>query len=285
MAFIPSSYLVETSSRQVGAAAAISRLHALDVNAAAHDVQTPMPDHGSSFSHHALTLSSDDLADALSGPQAYQTFEPQVNVPALAAFAFVTAVFGLLQIRINLVQSAANRRTVALDNLRQVKSLQLSADDFAPAAADAAEGGASDTNDNDEKTERSKRVAAASVRAALDEYEAALREELSLRQIVPGVRIVAPGDPRSAEADLAAARQFLGLEVNDAGELVTPVGETNGTSTDAVQMSGKSKEEEEGEEGMSTGSKAVLLAVAMLQLGLLYLLSFDPMKATDVVFN
>ena len=36
---------------------------------------------------------------------------------------------------------------------------------------------------------------------------------------------------------------------------------------------------------MSTGSKAVLLAVAMLQLGLLYLLSFDPMKATDVVFN
>ena len=45
------------------------------------------------------------------------------------------------------------------------------------------------------------------------------------------------------------------------------------------------KEGEEGEEGMSTGSKAVLLAVAVLQLGLLYLLSFDPMKATDVVFN
>ena len=292
MAFIPSSSLVQTSSRQVGAAAAISRLQALDINAA-HDVPMPISDHGSSsFSHHALTLSSDDLADALSGPQAYQTFEPQVNVPALAAFAFVTVVFGLLQIRINLVQSAANRRTAALDNLRQVKSLQLSADDFAPAdadATDASDGGASAANsdDNGEKSDRSRRVAEASVRAALDEYEAALREELRLRQIVPGaVRIVAPGDPRSAEADLAAARQFLGMEINDAGELVTPVAETDGTSTAAaVQRSSKSKEGEEGEEGMSTGSKAVLLAVAMLQLGLLYLLSFDPMKATDVVFN
>lgn len=274
MAFIPSSSLVGTFSRQVGAAA-ISRLQALHANAA-HDV-LGVSSSDSSFSHHALTLSSDDLADALSGPQAYQTFEPQVNVPALAAFAFVTVVFGLLQIRINMVQSAANRRTAALDNLRQVKSLQLSADDFAP--ADATDAGANE----DEKTDRSRRVAEVSVRAALDEYEAALREELSLRQIVPGVRIVAPGDPRSAEADLAAARQFLGLEINDAGELVTPVGEAEDAA--AVQMSSSSKKEGEEGEGMSTGSKAVLLAVAMLQLGLLYLLSFDPMKATDVVFN
>ena len=287
MAFIPSSSLVQTSSRQVVGAAAISRLQALSIHAAAHDVLVSSSD--SSFSHHALALSSDDLADALSGPQAYQTFEPEVNVPALSAFAFVTVVFGLLQIRINLVQAAANRRTAALDNLRQVKSLQLSADDFALADADASDGGASaaSNDDNDEKSDRSRRVAAASVRAALDEYEAALREELRLRQIVPGaVRIVAPGDPRSAEADLAAARQFLGMEINDAGELVTPVAETDGTRTAAaVQRSSKSKEGEEGEEGMSTGSKAVLLAVAVLQLGLLYLLSFDPMKATDVVFN
>ena len=277
MAFIPSSSLVDASSRHFGAAA-ISRLQALDVNAA-HDVLA-VSSSDSSFSHHALTLSSDDLADALSGPQVYQTFEPQVNVPALSAFAFVTVVFGLLQIRINMVQSAANRRNAALDNLRQVKSLQLSADDFA-AAADAADADA-DTN-CDETTDRSRRVAEASVRAALDEYEAALREELSLRQIVPGVRIVAPGDPRSAEADLAAARQFLGLEINDAGELVAPVADAEDAAV--VQMSSSSKKEGEEGEGISTGSKAVLLAVAMLQLGLLYLLSFDPMKATDVVFN
>ena len=281
MAFIPSSSLADTFGRQVGAAAAISRFQALHANPA-HDA-LGVSSSDSSFSHHALTLSTDDLAEALSGPQTYQTFEPEVNVPALAAFAFVTVVFGLLQIRINGVQSAADRRKTALDNLRQVKSLQLSADDFASADADdATEGGESD---NEEKADRSRRVAEASVRAALDEYEAALREELGLRQIVPGVRIVAPGDPRSAEADLAAARQFLGLEINDAGELVTPVGETNGT-TAAVQMGSASKKEGEvGKEGMSTGSKAVLLAVAMLQLGLLYLLSFDPMKATDVAFN
>ena len=110
----------------------------------------------------------------------------------------------------------------------------------------------------------------------VDEYEAALREELSLRQIVPGVRIVAPGDPRSADsADLAAARQFLGLDINDAGEVV-PI--EKGT---VVPRNTEGDVGEEGkEEGMSTGSKAVLLAVAVLQLGLLYLLSFDPMAAT-----
>ena len=219
----------------------------------------------SSFSHQpfgTLLTASDDLSAALTAPAPYQTFEPVVNVPALGAFAFVTVVFGLLQLRINQVQNAAERRKAALESLRVVKSLQLGADEFS--AADDIDDGRSS-------------ISEARVRAALDEYEAALREELSLRQIVPGVRIVAPGDPRSAEADVAAARQFLGLDINDAGEVV-PVKEGA-----AVQRSTGNEGEEGGGgkgEGMSTGSKAVLLAVAVLQLGLLYLLSFDPMAAT-----
>ena len=218
----------------------------------------------SSFSHQpfgTLLAASDDLSAALTAPAPYQTFEPVVNVPALGAFAFVTVVFGLLQLRINRVQTAAERRKAALESLRVVKSLQLGADDF---SADVG-----DTKSADRPS-----ISEASVRAALDEYEAALREELGLRQIVPGIRIVAPGDPKSAEADLAAARQFLGLDINDAGEVV-PIAE--GT---AVQRSTGNENEEEGEKGMSTASKAVLLAVAVLQLGLLYLLSFDPMAAT-----
>ena len=236
----------------------------------------------SSFSHQpfgTLLTASDDLSAALTAPAPYQTFEPQVNGPALGAFAFVTVVFGLLQLRINQVQNAAERRKAALESLRVVKSLQLGADDFSAATDDDGEdsGDRGEVAGTDTKpADRSRGISEASVRAALDEYEAALREELSLRQIVPGVRIVAPGDPRSADsADLAAARQFLGLDINDAGEVV-PI--EKGT---VVPRNTEGDVGEEGkEEGMSTGSKAVLLAVAVLQLGLLYLLSFDPMAAT-----
>ena len=91
------------------------------------------PSSFSSFSHQpfgTLLAASDDLSAALTAPAPYQTFEPVVNVPALSAFAFVTVVFGLLQLRINRVQTAAERRKAALESLRVVKSLQLGADDF-----------------------------------------------------------------------------------------------------------------------------------------------------------
>ena len=262
MAFLPSSAVRR----------APGRIASTRIQAAAHDVLLTSS-HSSSFSHQpfgTLLAASDDLSAALTAPAPYQTFEPVVNVPALSAFAFVTVVFGLLQLRINQVQTAAERRKAALESLRVVKSLQLGADDFAAAAKDVDE----EVDDTGTKPAGRSSISEASVRAALDEYEAALREELGLRQIVPGIRIVAPGDPKSAEADLAAARQFLGLAINDAGEVV-PIAE--GT---AVQRSTGNENEEEGEKGMSTASKAVLLAVAVLQLGLLYLLSFDPMAAT-----
>ena len=274
MAFLPSSAALGKARGRPSVVASTR------TQAAAHDVLLASS-HSSSFSHQpfgTLLAASDDLSAALTAPAPYQTFEPVVNVPALGAFAFVTVVFGLLQLRINRVQTAAERRKAALESLRVVKSLQLGADDFAAAAKDVDE----EVEDTATKPAgRSRGISEASVRAALDEYEAALREELNLRQIVPGViRIVAPGDPKSAEADLAAARQFLGLGINDAGEVV-PIAE--GT---AVQRSTGNENEGGGgegggkEEGMSTASKAVLLAVAVLQLGLLYLLSFDPMAAT-----
>ena len=138
--------------------------------------------HSSSFSHQpfgTLLAASDDLSAALTAPAPYQTFEPVVNVPALGAFAFVTVVFGLLQLRINRVQTAAERRKAALESLRVVKSLQLGADDFS-AAADVDE----EVVDVDTKPAGRSSISEASVRAALDEYEAALREEVAA--VLPG---------------------------------------------------------------------------------------------------
>lgn len=84
---------------------------------------------------------------------------------------------------------------------------------------------------------------------------------------------------------MAAARQFLGLDITESGEVV-PVDDSTKSEVSTTTATGRKGEEQQEEEGgMSNGSKAVLLAVAMLQIGLLFLLSFDPMKATDVVFN
>lgn len=91
-----------------------------------------------------------------------QEFEPIVNVPAATAFLLIAVVFTLLQLRINAVSSAAKKRSEALDALRIVESLQLSGDDA------------------------KERPGELQVVSAKREYEDALRNELSLRTIIPG---------------------------------------------------------------------------------------------------
>ena len=126
-----------------------------------------------------------------------------------------------------------------------------------------------------------------------------MEEELSLRTIIPGVRIVAPNDPKRTEADVAAAKQFLGLDL-DADELVESIdkkqqkkadlSDTSRNSKDNILLQSRrrfdgkaenqvSKETEEGD-GFSIGAKAVLLVVAITQIALLVFLSFDPMTTT-----
>jgi len=126
-----------------------------------------------------------------------------------------------------------------------------------------------------------------------------LEEELSLRTIIPGVRIVAPNDPKRTEADVAAAKQFLGLDL-DADELVESIDKKQQKKADLSDTSRNSKDnillqsrrrfdgkaenkvskEAEGGDGFSIGAKAVLLAVAITQIALLVFLSFDPMTTT-----
>ena len=152
-------------------------------------------------------------------------------MPALGSFLIILLVFSLLQWRISAVEKAAGRRKEALEQLRVVKSKELSS------VGDA-------------------RPDAEMVSNALREYENALNEEKSLRTVVPGVRIVAPNGPaENSYEDIAAAKQFLGVDLEP----------------------GREKEEER--TGLSTGAVAVLAVVALSQLGLLYMLSFDPMGA------
>lgn len=199
------------------------------------------------FSSHS-TLS--DAAMVSQVPS--QTFEPVVNMPAVFAFLFISVVFSLLQIRISGINRAAGRRSEALQILREVKSIQLSASDLS--------GEESRPSKND-------------VARALAEYEKALREELDLRTVIPGVRIVAPNDPKGQEDDLRAVRQFLDMDISEGGEIVPIASDITEEEPSSVVKSQ--------ETGMSSGSKAVLAAVALVQVLLLVLLSFDPMTADN----
>lgn len=158
-------------------------------------------------------------------------FEPVVNIPALGSFLFIAIVFSFLILRVRAVEQAVERRKAALSDLRQVKSAELSS------------------------SSAETRPDADTVKRALQEYQDALKSEDELRTLIPGVRVVAPNQPAGAnEEDVAAARQFLGIDLDSAP-----------------------KEEEE-KKGLSTGSVAILAVVALSQIALLYMLSFDPME-------
>lgn len=169
-------------------------------------------------------------------------------------------------------RDASERRTEALSTLRQVKSAQL------------------------DSTESSPKISQEEVAKAVEAYKFALEEELTLRTIIPGVRIVAPNDPKREEADIAAAKQFLGIDLNIEDRSID---DNDGNVTDDVK---KSKEElllqsrrrfdnkngveaRKEDEGMSVASRGLLLAVAALQIALLVFLSFDPMTADNVFTN
>lgn len=230
------------------------------------------------------------------------TFEPQVNAPALGSFLFIAVVFSLLQIRINQVGDAASRREEALKQLRKVKSAQLST---IPSTSDEADASSSSTipitttapTTNDDSAPI-KAPSTSEVKAALQAYEDALKEELNLRTIIPGIRIVAPNDAQRREEDIAAAKQFLGwdLALEDDQDVESTKVEGTGKEESAEEYNKRlllqSRRRFDGEEksastssegeGFGNGAKAILLTVALSQILLLVVLSFDPMTANNV---
>ncbi len=179
-----------------------------------------------------------------------QEFEPIVNVPALSSFLIISVVFGLLQLRINSVSQATKRRSEALESLRKVESLQLS------------------TSDVDRPTEDD-------VARAKAAYENALTDELNLRTIIPGVRIVAPNDPKRDEEERAAAKRFLGWTDEDLG-----IDEYEKELSD--QATSANSQEKEGE-GLSTSANFLLALVGSTLIALLWTLSLDPMTASQAL--
>lgn len=176
-------------------------------------------------------------------------FEPILNVEAASSFVVIGIVFTLLQLRINAVSNAAKRRSLALEELRKAESLQLSASDVG-------------IDPSDRPTEND-------VTYAKKEYEDALKEEMNLRTILPGVRIVAPNDPKRDEEERAAAKRFLGWGSAEFGDE---------PGDDDMQLEESSNGNDTQEKGISNSAKLILFGVgSMLLVLLLWTLSFDPM--------
>ena len=207
---------------------------------------------------------------------------------------------------------AAKRRQEALTVLRQVKAEQLDSSSFGSNTTQ--ERSNNDSNDQSKVSEDSETndIMNEKVRNAIKAYENALKEELNLRTILPGIRIAAPNDATRREEDIAAAKQFLDWDIL-LDEEDASVGSGSNSNTDGkeekmdsdetrkmrllmqsrrrfdgkdnqnISTSTSSSSENEGTTGtMSNGAKAILLTVALSQIALLFLLSLDPMSANNV---
>jgi len=198
----------------------------------------------------------DEMPSSLStlGIETIQTFEPVVNYPALVSFLVIAVTFGLLQLRMNRVQSASVRRNNALKTLRQAKAMQLSSSDAG-------------MQEND-------------VYNALSEYKNALTREENLRTIVPGVRIAAPNNPENSEDDIKYAKLYLGWDLSvEENDERSQSRQTSNQNT--IQRNNMSIDDKD----MPLGAKLTLGIVGASQLGLLCLFSFDPMTSGDIFGN
>ncbi len=209
------------------------------------------------------------------------------------------------------LRDASTRREEALSFLRQVKSEQL--DLSFRSSSNTNTNSSSSSSDNEQvMTKEQANENNDKVKDAIKAYETALKEELNLRTIIPGVRIVAPNDASRREEDIAAAKQFLGWDIDilDADERndrsSTGGSDDNNFENDDEQKQQlqrmernkklmQSRRRFDGEEGntstsptksenqpMSNGAKAILLTVVATQIALLGLLSLDPISANNV---
>ena len=188
-----------------------------------------------------VCLSMMAAADAQPPPMTTTEFEAVVNTPALGAFLFIVVVFGLLQLRINSVTSAVEKRQDALDGLRQVKAKELSS-----LGAD--------------------RPSPEQLENAMALYKDAIDEEERLRTVGPGIRIVAPGVINNSPENVSAAKQFLGVDLQS----------TDNNDDDKEDDDDARKKGAAGS-GLPPMAVGVLVLVGLSQLALLYFLSFDPM--------
>jgi len=239
-----------------------------------HNVEPNTNSYTTNVEHCVDTVKFDFFSDKLSGSntnigmlvsanpsgiEEIKSFDPIINVPALSSFLLIFVVFSFLQLRINDIGKAVERRNLALQQLRDEKSNQLA--------------GVSMFIDDGVKT-------------AKDEYANSLQMEEDLRTILPGIRIAAPNRPDFDDENVAAASLFLGLDLRskygDDDENDKDDNKKINNSNDIKNANNNDSEESNMLKGFSGGAIAVMLLVATSQIALLCLLSFDPMKASDV---
>ena len=198
-------------------------------------------------------------------------FEPVLNVEAASSFFIIVVIFTLLQIRVAAISSAAQRRSNALLELRNAESLLLSGGGQEIASI-------SDYDKSDAQSDNhigSSNRYASLVTAAKKEYEDALRAEMELRKIAPGIRIIAPDDPRRNEEERAAAKRFLGWGSEEFGDIdTTPI---TATGNKSLGVDEAKRGTNDNAKALSNSSKIILVGVASMLIVLLYTLSFDPM--------
>jgi hypothetical protein len=212
----------------------------------------------------------------------------------LSIFVVITLVFGFLQWRVAAIGTAVDRRTRALQKLRRIKAMELSGDLLNVDYAYSKELNLSNNNDDDDDATvidnyYRNQVAEknnARVATATEDYREAVQEVERLRTIIPGFARIAPPPAPTAvmEENIAAAKQFLGIDLSESSRSsLLPPG-PRGENRAADEADAKTKRRNESDESPLLSSPvliAVLVAVGISQIGLLFLLSLDPMMPSS----
>ena len=208
---------------------------------------------GTSIDHPLLLAATSTTTTTTAthfGESAVTSFEPILNVPALVTFLFITTIFTALILRTNQVEDAVRLRKQRLEELRILKTKEISND------------------------VGSSIVSSEDVQESLHLYEDAVQREESLRQIVPGVRIVPPSsnDRKEEEASLIA-KQLLGKDYNIGRE-------------QRVDEYDDEEQQRKNNGKLPNVAIGILLMVGLSQVGLLAFLNFGfAADANNSLFN
>lgn len=186
-------------------------------------------------------------------------FAPVLNLPALVSFLFITLVFVSLQVRVNAIGEAVDRRTRALTELRAIKAKELAND-----------GRSNRRRDGDDNSQ-----AAASLHdevvQAVERFREAYNEVERLRTIIPGMVRIRPPPSTNIQARMdetaAAAQQFLGIQP-----------EVDRSSPSAV-------EDIDNKLNVPLPFAVLLGVIVLAQVGLFGLLLTDPTSSSGDVLN
>lgn len=142
-----------------------------------------------------------------------ENFDQTIAFPVTVVSIGIAAVYWVYSDRVSDIEIATYRTEEALRLVREEKMSQFVGNGGGGSSSVVNGGSDSDTLILEEE--------ALSATQLKDMYEAALREELQLRLLKPGIKVpFIEEDPSSLEEKRVAARQFLGLDITEDGTLI-----------------------------------------------------------------